>query len=297
MATCDDRAQSAKVLGPVVVPVVLTCPNGPNDRLQCQLAPVNIFNQTHAAGAHDVCNQCWDRVDNQRRAIEEARLTALVVARSTGPGPKYLYNGTGCRALLCRFCETDEIELFKQNTALNNPTPAANADGWKDTCTCRHRIRLHPSNTATMPSGGPRYCVRCRDNTMNEINAEATSNMYERQASTWSSDIPKLLCTTTWANNTRRKVEGRPIACRCGRDTLEATAHPRVTYCLCCGGVQVDEQHPGVKITRHGSANIRARAATPAGLPALQFTAAAFNLGARGVRLPFPRLGVCNNAR
>ncbi|KAK4952692.1 hypothetical protein LTR10_009498 [Elasticomyces elasticus] len=54
---------------------------------------------------------------------------------------------------------------------------------------------------------------------------------------------------------------GRPIACRCGRDTVEPTMHPKATFCLCCGGVQVDPDQ--VKINRHTIARIIAPGVLP----------------------------------
>ncbi|KAK3073915.1 hypothetical protein LTR53_004097 [Teratosphaeriaceae sp. CCFEE 6253] len=296
MATCNDRRRTHQRLG--LGPVGLApCPNAPGDRVVCTHAPNLVFPPSHNPGARTVCNTCWTNADIGRSPLESANLDSVTMTRNTGPGAKFTSNVNGCRGLLCQHCEADELELYKRNIALGLAPPLAANKGWEDTCTCREsRVRLH-AGVAGALAHGARYCLDCRDREVQEIRRLCGNTMAERIACARDSHHPPRAVTAHPNLQQWRLTHGRWVACRCGRDTVEATLHQRATYCLCCSGVQIDIQHPGNRVTRHNAANIVARAATPAGLPALRFTAIDFNITARGTRNILIQVVRCNNRR
>ncbi|KAK4546962.1 hypothetical protein LTR36_001694 [Oleoguttula mirabilis] len=243
---CDNRFQTCNTIG-APFPAAPGC-SAPALRAACQPGP---WVHLHVPGgaAHSICNSCRNRARAHQTPVEHAQLDVPRFTRGVGAGaPKYITNIAGVLGLLCKFCEADEQELHKRHTALGHPAPLR-----------------------------PRYCCGCRGRATLEIVVQAANNSGELlllardQAGTRQTAHPML--------TTARQNRGRPAACRCGRDTIEATLNPKVTQCLCCGGVQVDVGQ--VKVLRHTQANIVA--ANAAGtLPALSFVAAAFDLNARG---------------
>ncbi|KAK1811983.1 hypothetical protein LTR12_013656 [Friedmanniomyces endolithicus] len=104
-----------------------------------------------------------------------------------------------------------------------------------------------------------------------------------------------VLVAASPALQARRAAKGKDIACRCGRDTVEASLHPKVLQCLCCGGVTIDKVL--VKEPRGSNARIVARAALPAGdrhaLPVLRL--AGYVRGV--VNAALPAVDASNNRR
>lgn len=203
------------------------------------------------------------------QANEHEQLKPLVVIRG-GPGqPKFVTQALAMRSPLCKFCEADEQEQYKRNTALGAVAPNTHQDGWENTCTC-YKTRVDLSLT------GNRYCRHCRRLALSEIHIQAGQNRTElAQLARDNNGVRK---TAGMPMALSRSDRGCPIACRCGRDTIPATMHPKATQCLCCGGVQVDASQ--VKVLRNTNANIAAASAAGT-LPALQLVAANFNLDGR----------------
>lgn len=227
-----------------------------------------------------MCNTCRNRIDTDLVPREHWRLDRQFIRRGPRGGPATITNALGVQALLCTFCEADEIAQYKRHMAQGTVAPANTRNGWQNTCTCQ-MTRLNLSQQPILPgqASSPRYCVRCRQSALNQINIDAAANRNELMnlardpaGNTATAGIGLLL----W-----RAAHGCPIACRCGRNTVHATATatPKVTHCLCCGGVNIDVAQ--IRVLRHEYANILAKAATPTGLPALNNVAATFNLAAR----------------
>ncbi|KAK0945451.1 hypothetical protein LTR29_003056 [Friedmanniomyces endolithicus] len=212
----------------------------------CPMAPNAGYPPVHPLPPDDICINCWTAADQVLQPRERAQLTLPFIRRGrTGTGePKFVTNILGHRALLCEFCERDEIELYKRQIARNANPPPTNHHGWEETCTCQEaRIRAPPGGT---------YCIGC-----DEVNAE----MLERFRI--ARNPQGVLVTATHALMARRAAIGKDFACRCGRDTVAPTAHPKVLQCLCCGGVTIDRDQ--VKLQRDTQANLTARAAWPVG--------------------------------
>ncbi|TKA83383.1 hypothetical protein B0A55_01019 [Friedmanniomyces simplex] len=289
---CDDRLITYRLLG---TPSALgpPCASGPAFPFypDCREAdvpqgppPAVDF---HNPGPDNVCNACWTAADPMLSRRERRRLRRPVVRRGTAPGePKYAQDPRGVMALLCWYCERDETELYKRRRATGAVPAPANFRGWRNTCICqRARIRF--------PVGGAEYCVRCRRYELSNIRAEADAERNERGV--FARDATGNPVTGAPGLQAWRVANGRPIACRCGRNTVEATVHPKVMQCLCCNGVRIDDGQ--VKIQRRTLVAIAARAALPAGdkhaLPALPM--AAFVRPAR--MLALPAVAVSNSKR
>ncbi|KAK5714067.1 hypothetical protein LTR15_010975 [Elasticomyces elasticus] len=275
-ASCNDRTAVLTYRGGLVPPAPLhpACTPFVGAPLHCWapagglVAPLPL--PAHAAGAHTVCDSCWNAVDERISASEQADISEMVVVRGGGGGPRYFVNWNGMRALLCRWCEIDEQESYVRQMAWATvpgggviAPPAGAFNGWEDQCTCQNG-RLRRFAFPGMPVPVQRYCFNCRDAVMTDIDRIAQLNKQELEdtargpAGNIVSAGPAILAQRLAGGGAN---SGRPIACRCGRDTVEPTMHPKATFCLCCGGVQVD---PGqVKINRHTIARIIAPGVLP----------------------------------
>ncbi|KAI7357673.1 hypothetical protein KC320_g1650 [Hortaea werneckii] len=111
---------------------------------------------------------------------EDARFRApLVRKRRIAGQPKYLMDPDGVLALLCRHCESDEIEQYKRRVALGMAAPPEARQGWWDTCDC-HNVRIRNRN----PLGGgvvARWCAPCREMAADFVVLTATENAIELQ--------------------------------------------------------------------------------------------------------------------
>ncbi|KAK0352328.1 hypothetical protein LTR91_009553 [Friedmanniomyces endolithicus] len=234
-----------------------------------------------------MCDPCWGVADFRLRRIERRRLVHQIVAR--GPSgrnrPRYLHRISGIKTLLCKFCEADEIELYKRRITLGAVPPLMNHDRWEETCTCQKaRIRT--------PVGG-KYCIQCRARVLHAICA--ANNLERGHRNLLARNRAGFLVLASPALRARRAAKGKDIACRCGRDTVEATPNPKVLQCLCCRGVTIDRSQ--VKDQRNTQANILRRSALPAGhkdaLPLLRFAGYIGGL----LNLALPAVNVNNNRK
>ncbi len=253
-----------------------TCLGAPN----AGLPPVHLLPRT-------MCDFCRGVADILLRRRERRRLVRQVVAR--GPSgrnrPRYIRRRSGIKTLLCKFCEADEIEQYKRRVATGVAPPPTNHLGWEETCTCQEaRIRR---------LAGGKYCIACRGRVLHAICT--TANLERRYRGLLARNGAGVLVTASPALRARRAAKGKDIACRCGRDTVEATPNPKVLQCLCCNGVTIDRSQ--VKDQRDTQANILRRSALPAGhkdaLPVLRFAGLIGGL----LNLALPAVNVNNNRK
>ena len=224
-----------------------------------------------------VCAVCWSAINAFYRPAETNVLTILYVERGVAGQPKYVQQAPppmiGVLSFMCRHCEADELEHYKRQIAQGAAAPPGSRNGCEDTCTCQAtflELTNPPAPIAGAPT--PRYCQRCREMAMNELLHRALLNAKEFELS--ARNAAGAIVTANAAFTTKRRNEGKPLSCRCGRDALEAYHNPKVTHCMCCGGVQIDAQQ--VKWQRNTAATIRARAAAGTLAP-LQLVSANFN--------------------
>lgn len=197
------------------------------------------------------CRQCYAQLNQWYTLQENARLRAPLVRKGRLAGqPKYLMDPNGVLALLCKHCESDEIEQYKRRFTLFLPPPPESRGGWQDSCTC-HNVRIRNRNAL---GGGvmARWCAPCREMAADFTVLTATENAIELQHLARDAAGARVSASATL--RMRRYQQGKPIACRCGRDTVKPTLRPRATFCLCCGGVQID--HSQVKFLRNTIRNI-----------------------------------------
>ena len=202
------------------------------------------------------CRQCYAQLNRWYSLQENARLRAPLVRKSRIAGqPKYLMDPNGVLALLCKHCESDEIEVYKRRIARGQAPPPESREGWADTCNC-HNARIRNRD---LLGGGvtARWCAPCRKMETDFVVLTATENAIELQHLARNAAGARVSASARL--RMRRYQQGKPIACRCGRDTVTPTLKPRATFCTCCGGVQID--HSQVKLLRNTARHIRDLAA------------------------------------
>ncbi|KAI7194427.1 hypothetical protein KC363_g2134 [Hortaea werneckii] len=202
------------------------------------------------------CRNCYVQLNHWYSIQENARFNAPLVRKSRIAGqPKYLMDPNGVLALLCKHCESDEIEQYKRRIALGVAPPPEARQGWWDTCDC-HNVRIR--NRSRLGTGVmARWCAPCREMAADFVVLTATENATELQH--LARDAAGARVSASARLRMRRYQQGQPTACRCGRDTVTPTLRPRATFCLCCGGVLID--HSQVKSLRNTMRHIRDQAA------------------------------------
>ena len=178
-----------------------------------------------------VCDRCRWNASNARQPVEYAVLDELIIRPGLPGEPSWITNPQGVRGYLCQYCEADEQERYRRNTAPGGPPPPVSRNGWQNTCSC-WRIRIDLTGLAA------RYCIHCRERATGSVKIDAASCAANLMCT--ARNAMGALSTADAVLKDRRHAEHRPIACRCGRDTVIPTRHPKVTHCLACGGVKVD---------------------------------------------------------
>lgn len=236
---------------------------------------------------YPVCLPCFNHANPTCNDNEHDALDAIVCQPNPFGGPlRFIVDPRGIRSLLCQFCEADEVELYRRRVASGVAPSPLNRNGWVNTCTCHSlRINIQPGPHPMLPPF--RYCVRCRSDALTQVRIESDQN--KRHLVTLARGNNGALNTADWDLTDRRNVGGFPLACRCGRDSVVATRTPRVTFCTCCNGVQVDDS----QVT-----NLRQTAQRTALAKPLMYTSAAFNLaGHTKINVLFNQVVRCNNKR
>jgi len=166
------------------------------------------------------------------------------------------------QAPVCKYCEADEVENYERKIALGAIPPPEAQDGWANRCFCLQLTLRENNGPGAALALGPRRCADCRYNAMRHVKRQARSNRFDHLRFLARDNVGTRVTARTAVRN-RRVAKGNQMACRCGRDPVEPTRNPVVTYCLCCGQVSVDPEHCQVRTSRNYDAYIRANAGIP----------------------------------
>lgn len=233
---CRDRAQVALLQGNRTGRPPANLYNNVNDILPCHPLAGNCIRHPNVTGhpaGWEICWQClWELQNNLPGQDDLLRLTIPIIAMG-GPGqPRFVQRNHGVLGLLCRVCTTDEVEDYKRNVATGMVPPRSFRNGWADTCECIWTRLLFP------PAGA--FCTTCRVQELATVVAEARRNARELQRRARRGPGVQGRVTASPQLIAARCAAGKPLGCRCGRDTVAPSPRPRAMHCLACGGVQID---------------------------------------------------------